>query len=298
MRALTLMFFITLSGCDGALIGSGTGGGGGGGSAAGGGAGQSTSGIPCEVATLIVSRCGPCHGNPTVGGAPIVLLSRDDFMRPSAANPAQTYGERSVVRMREVTNSMPPGSQLAATEIDVVAAWVMAGLPAGSCDSLDAGFIDPTPTCLSGVYEPMPVAGDAHGGPTMSPGWACRACHAGQDFMGQNPGGVLARSDQLNQFMGTVFRSAHEKDLCAPQLGLTGQVQILDMSGTIRARLPFDAHGNFNGNAPAGMPSSYRAKVVTAAGERMMQTGQTTGDCNTCHTVSGREGAPGRIFVP
>ena len=148
------------------------------------------------------------------------------------------------------------------------------------------------------MYEPKPAADDEHGGPEMAPGWACRACHAGQDFLGQNPGGRLAAADQLNQFMGTVFRAPHEKDLCAPQLGLSGQVEILDMNGRVSARIPFGADGNFNGNTPAGMPSPYRAKVVTAGGERMMQKGQTNGDCNTCHTVEGREGAPGRITLP
>jgi len=297
---LPLLLVVVLSACDGALVGNGTGGGAGGGngSSTGGGSGQTTSGLPCDVATVILARCASCHGNPTTGSAPITLLSRDDFMRASTVNAAQTYGERSVLRMRDATSSMPPGSQAAATEIDVVAAWVMAGMPAGTCETLDAGFIDPTPTCLSGAYEPMPVAGDAHGGPDMAPGWACRACHAGQDFAGQTPGGLPDRSDQVNPCMGTVFRAPHEKDLCAPQLGTTGQVQILDMNGTVRARLPFGFDGNFNGNVPTGMPSPYRAKIVTSAGERMMQTGQTSGDCNTCHTVAGREGAPGRIYLP
>jgi hypothetical protein len=46
------------------------------------------------------------------------------------------------------------------------------------------------------------------------------------------------------------------------------------------------------------MPSPYRARVVTANGTRAMATEQTIGDCNTCHTVSGRENAPGRIYLP
>lgn len=294
-----LLWLAVLCGCDGALGANGTGGGAGGGSGSvGGGAGQTTSGIPCDVATIVLTRCAACHGQPPSGGAPIALLSRADFLAASAVNAAQTHGERSVLRMRDAVNPMPPGAQVASSEIDVVAAWVTAGMPAGTCDSLDAGFVDPTPTCLSGVFEPTPVAGDAHGGPGMAPGWACRACHAGQDFMGQNPGGLLDRADQVNQFMGTVFRAPHEKDLCAPRLGLTGQVQILDLNGTVRARLPFGADGNFSGNVPTGMPSPYRARVVTSGGERMMQTGQTNGDCNTCHTVAGREGAPGRIYLP
>ena len=32
--------------------------------------------------------------------------------------------------------------------------------------------------------------------------------------------------------------------------------------------------------------------------ERAMLTSQTTGDCNTCHAVTGTSGAPGRIALP
>jgi hypothetical protein len=47
------------------------------------------------------------------------------------------------------------------------------------------------------------------------------------------------------------------------------------------------------------MPSPFTARVVTpTGGVRAMATPQTNGDCNTCHTVAGRKGAQGRIWLP
>ena len=54
--------------------------------------------------------------------------------------------------------------------------------------------------------------------------------------------------------------------------------------------------GNFYSERAVAGP--YRAKVVTAAGERAMTAQQTSGDCNSCHTPAGANGAPGRIMLP
>jgi hypothetical protein len=41
------------------------------------------------------------------------------------------------------------------------------------------------------------------------------------------------------------------------------------------------------------------AKVVNGSGvERVMSATLTTGDCNSCHTQSGADSAPGRITIP
>lgn len=308
-RPLALVLLALLGASCMGSFGEGTGGGGGatgGGAAANGGGGGSSGdgglsldGLPCDVAQLVAARCASCHGPTPSGGAPVTLLSRADFLAPSLVNPAQSYGQRSVERMRLTAGAMPPGAPPPTAEVDAFAAWVTAGMPAGSCGEVDAGMVwPPDPTCLSGLFRPMPVDGDEHGGETMAPGWACISCHSGQDFMGQNPGGAMSRRDTINQFMGTVFAAPHERDLCVPALPMGGTVEILDTSGAVRARIPFGASGNFRGNATGGMPSPYRARVVTANGTRAMATEQTSGDCNTCHTVSGANLAPGRIYLP
>jgi hypothetical protein len=42
----------------------------------------------------------------------------------------------------------------------------------------------------------------------------------------------------------------------------------------------------------------YHAKVRQGGRERAMNAPQMVGDCNSCHTQTGQNGAPGRIVVP
>jgi hypothetical protein len=52
----------------------------------------------------------------------------------------QSFGQYAVGRMRDPQNPMPPsydtGARPTAAEIDVVAAWVDAGMPEGTCGPL------------------------------------------------------------------------------------------------------------------------------------------------------------------
>jgi hypothetical protein len=57
-----------------------------------------------------------------------------------------------------------------------------------------------------------------------------------------------------------------------------------------------NAVGNFYSTAAVARP--FQAKVVRNGLERVMTVAQTTGDCNSCHTVTGANGAPGRIMAP
>lgn len=53
--------------------------------------------------------------------------------------------------------------------------------------------------------------------------------------------------------------------------------------------------GNFYGGT-VGVPSPYTARVVVnGVVTSQMLTPQTNGDCNSCHTALGAQGAPGRI---
>jgi hypothetical protein len=224
------------------------------------------------------------------------LLTRADLLAISPRDSVSTEAARSLARMRDTTSPMPPGGGLTAAQIDVFANWVAAGLPEGSCAPIDAGV--PEPTCTAGSFLPRPTATDPHDGRTMAPGLACISCHSGQDFQGQNPGGLMSAPDEVYQFMGTVFRSPWEQDLCAPSLGVTARVEILDPNGAIFATLPVNSGGNFFGSGVGARPATFTARVVTAAGARTMTTPQTNGDCNTCHTVLGAGGALGRIYLP
>ena len=58
--------------------------------------------------------------------------------------------------------------------------------------------------------------------------------------------------------------------------------------------------GNFHSpTTVAGLTLPYTARVVSPSGSIIaMMTKQTSGDCNTCHTEQGADGAAGRILLP
>jgi hypothetical protein len=133
----------------------------------------------------------------------------------------------------------------------------------------------------------------------MNPGFACRACHLGQNFQGQNPGGA-AEPGKAYFFMGTAFSTPHEPDLCAAEgVPADAVVEILDSTDTVKLSLPISAAGNFRSRSTtAGFPLPYKARVVAGGKTAVMAGAQMEGDCNSCHTAAGTGGAPGRILIP
>lgn len=277
--------------------GTGTGGvGGGGGGNTGGGSAMfdpdaGLTGLPCDVAALMRTRCISCHGTPPTGGAPMALTSRDDLL---ATSPIMgTYAARSLFRMRDTMAPMPPGALPPAAEVTAFEAWLNAGAPAGSCMApVDAGVV--VLTCATNRTWTNRYQGSSD----MNPGMACRACHAGQNFNGQNPQGQ-SETRRMYWFGGTVFPGPNEKDGCLanPPAGVT--VEILDRDGGVRLTMAVrTASGNFyDANVrtqPTWLPYTARVKrngmVVST-----MTTPQMSGDCNLCHTERGEQGAPGRI---
>lgn len=249
-------------------------------------------GLPCEVSALLQARCVSCHRSPPTGGAPNALQSRADLLAPAPAG--GTFAERSLARMKNAASPMPPGGSLPANEIAPFEAWVVAGRPSGSCGSaMDAGM-PAALTCVSNRTWTQRYDGS----PDMNPGMACRACHAGQNFNGQNPQGERELGRQY-WFAGTAFPGRNERDGClaSPPTGVT--VQILDADGGVRLTMPVrTTSGNFYDaalrTAPAWLP--YTARIVrNGQVVGTMRTPQMNGDCNVCHTERGEQGAPGRI---
>jgi len=72
-------------------------------------------------------------------------------------------------------------------------------------------------------------------------------------------------------------------------------VVITDANGAAR-ELPVNGPGNFFREGSRAM--RFSAKVVAGGNERVRIKKQTTGDCNSCHTVNGANDAPGRIMAP
>ena len=238
--------------------------------------------LPCDVRQVVEGVCANCHSSPVSAGATGSLTSRYDFLAPSSVA-GETMGERSVARMKQAAAPMPPSVEppLPAGYLDVLTKWVVAGMPAGAC-----GAIPDKPaqtTCASGQRWDE----EATPSKDMNPGLACRACHKTQ------------ASDFNYFFMGTVFPSFHEEDLCHSPPPSGAKVEILDESGAVTMTLTPTATGNFMSSAvAAGVPIPYRARLVADGLTRAMSSAQKDGDCNKCHSEQGLEGAPGRLVWP
>jgi hypothetical protein len=92
---------------------------------------------------------------------------------------------------------------------------------------------------------------------------------------------------------GTVFPTAHEPTGCYGASGAT--VLIIDSSGQMFT-FTTNAAGNFYSSASPTPP----LKIAVMAGGKMRQmiTMAPRSNCNSCHTQSGANAAPGRIMLP
>lgn len=292
MRRLLSSLLVLATACalgdySGTVAGNANGGRDGG---SGGGGGGTVSGdLPCDVATLLSTQCTSCHGSPPSAGAPMALNSLASLTAAAAGFPGQTNAQRSLVRMKDASSPMPPGTGVTVPAADIAAfsAWVSAGTPAGSCaPAVDPAFSAP-PQCSSNSYW---TQGD-NGSSRMRPGLACISCHRA------NPGAP--------QFAiaGTVFPTGHEYDNCNGAGASGATVTVTDKNGAARAFIA-NAAGNFYGSASAGWPVFPITATVSFNGKtRSMATAVSTGDCNACHTqngtaVGGIPAPPGRIALP
>ena len=261
-----------------------------------GGSNPAAVGVPCDVASAL-TVCVGCHSDPPIANAVGSLLTLTDLKAPAPTDATQTMAQMAVTRMADTAKPMPPVGFAAATaaQIQTLSAWIAGGYTPGTCGA-DAGAPDTTfqggPTCASG----KPYVGG--GSRLMDPGRACNACHATTN--GEAPMFTIA---------GTVFAEGHATDNCLPSTTESADLSLAEVvitgaDGKVLT-LPLKtakglSNGNFYSTTPVTLP--YTAKVVYTNGgvtkERALLAKQTSGDCNTCHTVAGTMNAPGRIALP
>lgn len=282
--AMVCALSFALSGCDTAVqVVTGPGGADLGVTGAGDGG---ASGLLCEVATFLSDRCVSCHGTPVAGGATMSLASRADLVKPSYVIASQTFAERALARMQDAQRPMPPAPAPRATtsEITALSSWISAGMPDGNC-MLNDPFNAP-PQCTSATYW----TDGNNGSRDMRPGVACISCHA----TSPDPPPLL--------IAGTVFPTAHEPDDCVgginpPNLS-AATVRLTGHDGKV-IDVPVRPSGNFfllSDNNTLAFP--FSARLLWQGRERIMNTPQSSGDCNGCHTQSGASGGRGRILLP
>jgi hypothetical protein len=269
--------------------GTGTGGAG---SSAGAGAGGGSSLAACDVLALLQTRCASCHSDPPARGVPMPLVDAADLAAEAPNYPGELSIDVSIARMRDTAAPMPPMPAAPPTERELATleGWRADGMPAKCVDgSGGAGGKPGSPYDTPVVCTSQATWRNGNEeSPKMHPGGACIACHD----KGEGEGPRFA-------FAGTIYPTAHEPTDCNGVDGPTekAKVVILDKNGATFT-LSANAVGNFYLAARTGIALPYRAKVVAGESERLMATEQTNGDCNFCHTESGKNDAPGRIMAP
>jgi hypothetical protein len=133
-------------------------------------------------------------------------------------------------------------------------------------------------TCTSGVTS------HADEGSSMKPGDTCVTCHSS----GNSEANPLTIG-------GTVYPTLHEPTDC-DGVSVTGATVVITDANSKVQTLTVNSVGNFLSSTAVATP--YTASVVYNGTTLSMITPQTSGDCNSCHTVTGANGAPGRIMLP
>ena len=124
-------------------------------------------------------------------------------------------------------------------------------------------------------------------------GRACSECHSG------NAGSVVDDDKKSFNIGGTVFKSLKAQDGDVNNAALNYYVVLkTDTGSTYRANVGRGT-GNFNLNLPINskfIPQIYNSKGILVNKSSSYHLPNYT-DCNSCHTVAGKNGVPGRIVA-
>lgn len=253
---------------------------------AGAGTGAAT-GLPCDVQQLLENRCIGCH----LSASPPPLLTYADSLKPSS-DPTKNIAQKSLERMKSTTAAMPPPPAVApdAQEIGVLETWVNAGTPKGAVCTppagdagVDAGSTGGNPYNTPTVCTTNTTWNNGNDGSSrMRPGGACVTCHT-------------IRGGPNYTVAGTVYATAHEPNDCNGVNAGGVIVVVTDANGVV-TNIPVNTAGNFSTRAKIAAP--FKVKVTNGVKERVMAGALTAGDCNSCHTLAGVNGAPGRVMAP
>lgn len=238
-------------------------------------------GLPCDVQQVIEKDCVACH----LGTSAVALLDYEQLVSPAPSDPTKSLAALSLELMKSTTRAMPPppAERSSTDDIGVFERWIAAGTPRGAActngPGASTGSPNPydTPTrCTSNQYWTEGNEGSTR----MRPGGACIACHT-------------VRQKKRFTVAGTIYPTAHEPDDCNGSGGTT--VEVTGSDGQI-TNIVVNSAGNFQSTSSVAPP--FHVKVKSGSKERAMIGALTSGDCNSCHTAAGLNGAPGRVIAP
>jgi hypothetical protein len=93
--------------------------------------------LPCNVERVVTNNCGACHGTRLLGGAPMRLMTQEDFTRDyTAVTTASVKGqmfkvyELARMRINDMRAPMPPGGAMPEPDHTALDAWLAAGATA------------------------------------------------------------------------------------------------------------------------------------------------------------------------
>jgi hypothetical protein len=226
------------------------------------------------------------------------MKSWDDFQAKSSADAQKNRGQLAAEYMTEKKMPKPPAIATDA-EIKTFNDWVTAGMP----KSTEACILADNDSGIVTTIDAGPTTGGADGG----------SCTSGTHYTTGNgafmhPGGDCIGCHSANQgpaftFAGTVFPALHDVDDCNGVDGTKTRITVVatDRKGRSVTMQP-NAQGNFYLDTAAaqatGITAPYRISVIDGAKTRKMTQTITGGDCNSCHTTTGANGAPGRVIDP
>jgi hypothetical protein len=107
--------------------------------------------LPCDVGTVVATKCAGCHGAMPIGGAPMPLVKPEDWSAPLKSlktAPGQTMEVAKLAKLRinDEAKPMPPGALLPENERTMINAWLDRGHPQAAAGE---------PTCATPMQQPM-----------------------------------------------------------------------------------------------------------------------------------------------
>lgn len=143
--------------------------------------------LPCAVEDVVFRRCAGCHAQTPRFGAPMPLVSWDDFVRPAVSRPGMRVLDLVPVRLADPVDPMPEDRPLEPADRNVLDAWLAGGGPSrqagDTCDPImppPDPMPDPTDCSVTHTFLAHGDTGESpfHVPPTTSRGSNLYQCFA------------------------------------------------------------------------------------------------------------------------